>query len=74
MIIIGFLMLVAITFLVIGQIKNADIILSPVIGIMFGFLYNKEQLEDGQEITLQCLIGVISITVIWINQQNGSEE
>ena len=67
-------MLVAMTFLVIGQIKNADIILSPVIGIMFGFLYNKEQLEDGQEITLQCLIGVISITVIWINQQNGSEE
>ena len=67
-------MLVAMTFLMIGQIKNADIILSPVIGIMFGFLYNKEQLEDGQEITLQCLIGVISITVIWINQQNGSEE
>ena len=66
-------MLVAMTFLMIGQIKNADIILSPVIGIMFGFLYNKEQLEDGQEITLQCLIGVISITVIWINQQNGSE-
>ena len=70
---IGLLMIVALAYLIIGQRNNADIILSPVIGMMFGFLYSKEQLEQGNEITLQCVIGVISITVIWINQQNGSE-
>ena len=73
MMLIGLLMVVCLAYLIIGQINNAEIILSPVIGIMFGFLYSKEQLEEGNEITLQCVIGVISITVIWINQQNGSE-
>lgn len=73
MMLIGLLMVVCLAYLIIGQVNNAEIILSPVIGIMFGFLYSKEQLEEGNEITLQCVIGVISITVIWINQQNGSE-
>lgn len=73
MMLIGLLMVVCLAYLIIGQVNNAEIILSPVIGIMFGFLYSKEQLEQGNEITLQCVIGVISITVIWINQQNGSE-
>ena len=73
MMLIGLLMVVCLAYLIIGQINNAEIILSPVIGIMFGFLYSKEQLEQGNEITLQCVIGVISITVIWINQQNGLE-
>lgn len=71
MMLIGLLMVVCLAYLIIGQINNAEIILSPVIGIMFGFLYSKEQLEQGNEITLQCVIGVISITVIWTNQQNG---
>lgn len=68
---IGLLMIVALAYLIIGQIKNAEIILSPLIGVMFGFLYSKEQLEEGNEITLQCVIGVISITVIWINRLDG---
>ena len=71
MMLIGLLMVVCLAYLIIGQINNAEIILSPVIGIMFGFLYSKEQLEQGNEITLQCVIGVISITVIWTNQHNG---
>jgi len=74
MIIIGLLMLVAMTFLVIGQFKKAEIILSPVVGIMFGFLYHKEQYEQEDEITLQCLLGIISVNVIWINQQSGSQK
>ena len=73
MIVIGILMIVAFVFLIIAQVKNAEIILSPVIGIMFGFLYHKEQYEQKDETTLQCLLGVISITVIWINQQDGLE-
>ena len=74
MIAIGILLVIALSFLIIGQIKRADIILSPITGIMFGFLYHKEQYEDEDEYTLQCLIGIISINVIWINQQNGSEK
>lgn len=74
MIAIGILLVIGLSFLVIGQIKKADIILSPIMGIMFGFLYHKEQYEDEDEYTLQCLIGIISINVIWINQLNGSEK
>ena len=74
MIAIGILLVIGLSFLVIGQIKKADIILSPIMGIMFGFLYHKEQYEEEDEYTLQCLIGIISINVIWINQQNGSEK
>ena len=71
MIILGFLLLMAFTFIVIGHFKNGEIIISPIKGIMFGFLYHKEQYEEDDEFTLQCLLGVISINVIWINQHNG---
>jgi hypothetical protein len=74
MMVIGFLIVVALIFLIIGQIKNAEIILSPIVGIMFGFLYHKEQFEEENEYTLQCVLCVISITVIWTNQQNGLEK
>lgn len=74
MMVIGFLIVVALFFLIIGQIKNAEIILSPIVGIMFGFLYHKEQFEEENEYTLQCVLCVISITVIWTNQQNGLEK
>jgi len=71
---IGLLLFVAFTFLIIGQFKNAEIIISPVKGIMFGFLYHKEQYEQEDEITLQWLLGIISINVIWVNQLNGSQK
>ena len=71
MIVIIFLLFICAIYLIIGQVKNADVIISPVIGMMFGFLYSKEELEEGNEITLQCLLGVISVTVIWTNLHNG---
>lgn len=74
MIVIGLLLFIAFAFLIIGQFKGAEIIISPVKGIMFGFLYHKEQYEQEDEITLQCLLGIISINVIWINQLNGSQK
>lgn len=73
MIIIGSLLIIALVFIFIGHNKGADIIISPIKGMMFGFLYHKEQYEEGNEYTLQTVIGIISITVIWINQVNGSE-
>ena len=71
MIVIISLLIICGIYLIIGQVKNADVIISPVIGMMFGFLYSKEELEEGNEITLQCLLGVISVTVIWVNLHNG---
>ena len=71
MIVIISLLIICAIYLIIGQVKNADVFISPVIGMMFGFLYSKEELEEGNEITLQCLLGVISVTVIWVNLHNG---
>jgi len=71
MIAIGFLLIVAFIFIIIGHLKNGDIIISPITGMMFGFLYHKEEYIGENEYTLQCLIGVISINVIWIKKQDG---
>ena len=71
MIVIGFLLILAFTFIVIGHNKGADIIISPIKGMMFGFLYHKEEYIGENEYTLQCLLGVISINVIWIKKQDG---
>jgi hypothetical protein len=71
MIAIGFLLIVAFIFIIIGHLKNGNIIISPITGMMFGFLYHKEEYIGENEYTLQCLIGVISINVIWIKEQDG---
>ena len=71
MIILGFLLFMALVFIIIGHLKDGDIIISPIKGLMFGFLYHKEQYEEEDEFTLQCLLGVISINVIWIKKLNG---
>jgi len=71
MIYIGFLLLIALVFIVVGHNKGADIMISPIKGIMFGFLYHKEQYEEEDEYTLQCVIFIISITVVWIKKLNG---
>tara|TARA_R100000742_G_C4273898_1_gene93644 strand:+ start:790 stop:1002 length:213 start_codon:yes stop_codon:yes gene_type:complete len=55
----------------IGQIAEAEIIISPIKGIMFGSLYHseiyysKEQEKFIQEYTLQCVIGIVSLNVVW---------
>lgn len=50
----------------IGHIKNADIYIALIKGIMIGFLYHKEQYDDGfDEYTLQCCVGFINVTVKW---------
>ena len=71
MIVIGFLLFMAFVFIMVGHFKDAEIIISPIKGLMFGFLYHKEQYEEEDEVTLQCLLGVISINVIWVKKLNG---
>jgi len=66
------LMLIAMMFIIIGFMFNAEIIISPVKGFMIGALVHNETFDDnGQEVTeytLQCLLGIISVNVLWRNQ------
>lgn len=62
---------VALLFTIIGQFKKAEFIIAPIVGIMFGFLYHKEEYEKENEYTLQCLIGFFSLNVIWTSPHNG---
>jgi len=71
MIVLGILLFMAFIIIMVGHFKDGEIIISPIKGIMFGFLYHKEQYEDEDEYTLQCLLCVISINVIWIRKANG---
>ena len=72
MMVIGFLIVVALIFLIIGQIKNAEIILSPIVGIMFGFLYHKEQFEEENEIDLAYSVDELSRFRVNIYRQRGT--
>ena len=52
--------------LIIGQIKNADITIGPIIGFMIGFLYSHQEFDDGTyDTTLQCALGFITLSVVW---------
>ena len=58
------------------QIK-ADIIISRMVGFVTGCLYHKEVFVEGnievKSYTIQILMGVISLNVLW-EIQNGLEE
>ena len=46
--------------------KNAEITIGPVIGFMVGFLYSQQEFEDDTyDTTLQCVLGFISLSVVW---------
>lgn len=68
------LMLIALIFIIIALIVDAEIILSPVKGFMIGALVHNETFEENDqevtEYTLQCLLGIISVNVLW-RKQNG---
>ena len=52
--------------LIIGQIKNADITIGPIIVFMVGFLYSHQEFDDGTyDTTLQCALGFITLSVVW---------
>jgi len=63
---------IALVVLLIGQINRADIYIALIKGLMVGVLYHKEQYDDGfDEYTLQCLLGIVNITVKWERERNG---
>ncbi len=57
------------------QIK-AEIIISPIVGFVTGLVYHKEIFIEEENIinsyTVQVLLGVISLNVVW--EQIGSEK
>ena len=62
--------LAAILIIFISQQVNADIYFQPIIGLMFGALYSKEELEDDLvQYTMQCCIAFMSLTIIWIEKK-----
>ena len=66
------LMLIAFIFIVIAFIVDGEVIISPVKGFMIGALVHNETFEENNqevtEYTLQCLLGIISVNVIWQRQ------
>ena len=67
--IIIILLLITTLFLIIGQVRRADIYVALIKGFMLGALFHKEQYDDGyDEYTLQCVIGFINVTVRWEEQ------
>ena len=68
---IALLLLIATIFVFISNQVQADVYIQPIIGLMFGALYSKDRFEEESLVqhTLQCCIGVISLTVIWIEKK-----
>ena len=67
---LAILILAAILIIFISQQVDADIYVQPIIGLMFGALYSKENLEDDLvQYTMQCCIDFMSLTIIWIEKK-----
>ena len=62
-----YILLIAVTIiLIVGQFKNAEIIVGLIKGFMVVILYHEQEYDDNTiDYTLQCLIGFISVNVIW---------
>jgi hypothetical protein len=71
-IIIG-LLIVATLLTYWAQLNNGQVIVGPIIGVMFGVLYSYQEIEDDNviEYCVQCCILFISITVLWEKPMNG---
>lgn len=65
MIFLAVTILISISFLILGYTMNAEITFAPVLGFIMGALYSFSDFDNGREHTLQCLIGFISITIVW---------
>lgn len=71
MIIISFYIVLLLICIVFAHIKKADIIISPIKGMMFGALYHKEEYLGENEYTIQFLFFLFSINIIWVEKQDG---
>ena len=58
-------LLLVLSFFVVVNFANCDIIFAPIKGLMFGALYNDEIFEEETEHTIQVLLFFLSINFIW---------
>ncbi len=56
---------IILSFFVVINFANCDIIFAPIKGLMFGALYNDEIFDDETEHTIQVLLFFLSINFIW---------
>lgn len=62
---------VLVIFHLIGLYNKASFMFAPVIGVVLGALYSFTDYEDSTEHTLQVVIFVISISIVWETPKNG---
>ena len=58
-------LLLVLSFFVVVNFANCDIIFAPIKGLMFGALYNDEIFDEETEHTIQVLLFFLSINFIW---------
>jgi hypothetical protein len=56
---------IILSFFVVINFANCDLIIAPIKGLMFGALYNDEIFDDETEHTIQVLLFFLSINFIW---------
>jgi hypothetical protein len=58
-------LLLVLSFFVVVNFANCDIIFAPIKGLMFGALYNDEIFNEETEHTIQVLLFFFSVNFIW---------
>lgn len=67
------LLLIATLMIFWGQLYDAQIMIAPIVGVVFGALWSRQNFEEEEivEYTLQCCIFFISLTIVWERPLNG---
>ena len=58
-------LLLVLSFFVVVNFANCDIIFAPIKGLMVGALYNDEIFDEETEHTIQVLLFFFSVNFIW---------
>jgi len=57
--------LLVLSFFIVVNFANCDIVFAPIKGLMFGALYNDEIFDEETEHTIQVLLFFFSVNFIW---------
>lgn len=65
MIYITILLSLALLYLTYAVKQGKEVNLAIINGLMFGYLYDVEEVEDENWHTVQILLGILSISILW---------
>lgn len=65
MIYITILLSLALLYLTYSIKQGKEVNLAIINGLMFGYLYDVEEVEDENWHTVQILLGILSINILW---------